>query len=168
MLWGCKHDFYLMIFFSNMGHFWVKLLLSKRGWVQNFFCQNEFYLHENKMRYHINGFALCLTLKQRLGATRKWPITLICLTLGIIDKMKSRKINSRRIFAFLLLFLIIKNKFIITLLRATRGACNPSLQVAITHALCAANFFRTSTKKEWNASNINVVTRVTAWTFYLS
>ena len=29
------------------------------------------HLHENKIC--INGFALSLALKQRLGATRKWP-----------------------------------------------------------------------------------------------
>ena len=33
------------------------------------------YLHENKNRFHINGFALRLALKQRLEVTRKWPIT---------------------------------------------------------------------------------------------
>ena len=27
-----------------------------------------------KNRFHINGFALSLALKQRLEATRKWPI----------------------------------------------------------------------------------------------
>ena len=26
------------------------------------------------MRFHVNGFNLSLTLKQRLGATLKWPI----------------------------------------------------------------------------------------------
>ena len=48
--------------------------LSKRGWVQNLSCAKELHLHENKNYFHINGFALCLALKQRLRATRKWPI----------------------------------------------------------------------------------------------
>ena len=29
-----------------------------------------------KKHFHINGFALCLSLKQRLGATRKWSIVM--------------------------------------------------------------------------------------------
>ena len=37
-----------------------------------FFGENELYLYENKKWLrHINGFALSLELKQRLGATRK-------------------------------------------------------------------------------------------------
>ena len=32
-----------------------------------------------KNDFHINGFALCLAFKQRLGATRKWTI-LNCIT----------------------------------------------------------------------------------------
>ena len=28
-------------------------------------------------RFHINGFALSLAFKQRLGTTRKWPITMM-------------------------------------------------------------------------------------------
>ena len=34
----------------------------------------EFYVHENKNDFHLNGFALSLALKQRLKTTRKWPI----------------------------------------------------------------------------------------------
>ena len=49
-----------------------KLSLSKRGKVRNLSFKNEFYSHENKKRFHINGFALGLALKQRLEATRKW------------------------------------------------------------------------------------------------
>ena len=29
-----------------------------------------------KNHFHINGFAICLALKQRLGVTQKWPIPL--------------------------------------------------------------------------------------------
>ena len=32
-----------------------------------------------KNDFHINGFALCLAFKQRIGATRKWTI-LNCIT----------------------------------------------------------------------------------------
>ena len=32
------------------------------------------YLHENKNHFHIDSFALSLTLKQRLWVTLKWPI----------------------------------------------------------------------------------------------
>ena len=48
-----------------------KLSLSKPGKVRNLSCENEFYSHENKKRFHINGFALGLALKQRLEATRQ-------------------------------------------------------------------------------------------------
>ena len=34
-----------------------------------------------KKHFHINGFALSLALKQRLGATRKWPVALLSLFL---------------------------------------------------------------------------------------
>ena len=37
--------------------------------MQNLSCENEFYSHEN----NITGFAHSLALKQRLGATQKWP-----------------------------------------------------------------------------------------------
>ena len=30
-----------------------------------------------KKHFHINGFALSLALKQRLGATRKWPVVIL-------------------------------------------------------------------------------------------
>ena len=41
---------------------------------QNLCWQNEFHLHDNKKSFfYINSFALSLALKQRLGATRKWP-----------------------------------------------------------------------------------------------
>ena len=42
--------------------------------MQNLSCDNEFYLHENETHFRINGFALSLALKQRLGATWRWPI----------------------------------------------------------------------------------------------
>ena len=48
-----------------------KLSLSKPGKVRNLSCKNEFYSHENKKRFHINGFALGLAQKQRLEATLK-------------------------------------------------------------------------------------------------
>ena len=45
--------------------------------VQNFSCENEFYLHETEFFFFFTSmvsFALHLALKQRLGVTRKWPI----------------------------------------------------------------------------------------------
>ena len=50
------------------------LSLFKLGKVQNLSYENEFYLHENKNHFRITSFALSLDLKQRLGATWKWPI----------------------------------------------------------------------------------------------
>ena len=54
-----------------------KLSLSKRSYGQNLCCENELHSHENKKHSHINGFALCLALKQRLGATQKRPIKVL-------------------------------------------------------------------------------------------
>ena len=48
-------------------------LSSKNSHFENE-CENEFYLHDNKNHFHNNGFARSLALKQRLGATRRWPI----------------------------------------------------------------------------------------------
>ena len=39
-----------------------------------------FYLLRIKIHFHINGFTLCLVLKQGLGATREWPIDLLINT----------------------------------------------------------------------------------------
>ena len=35
-----------------------KLSLSKRGWVRNLSCDNEFHLHKKKKTFHTSGFAL--------------------------------------------------------------------------------------------------------------
>ena len=43
--------------------------------MQNFCYENEFYLQVNETQFHMKGFALSLTLKQRLKATWKWPIS---------------------------------------------------------------------------------------------
>ena len=42
----------------------------------------EFYLHWNKNHFHKYGFALCLTLKQRLGATQMETSALNALGWG--------------------------------------------------------------------------------------
>ena len=82
------------------------------GSMQNFSCENEFYLHEDKNAF-ITSMALHFGLPWNRGLVQLGngllrSITLSCLTLRIVDKMKSRKINRRRIFVFLLLFLIKK------------------------------------------------------------
>ena len=50
--------------------------------MQTLCCENEFYLYENKNNLHVNGFTLSLALKQRLGATRKWPTVHVTATGG--------------------------------------------------------------------------------------
>ena len=41
--------------------------------MQNHFCENEFFLSENKKNcFHSNGVAIGFALKQRLEATGKW------------------------------------------------------------------------------------------------
>ena len=39
-----------------------------------FSCENEFYLHENKKEFNINGFALSVALKQRLRSARQQTV----------------------------------------------------------------------------------------------
>ena len=46
----------------------------KRGEVQNLSRVYQFHSLANKTHFHINGFARGLAFKQRLKATRKWPI----------------------------------------------------------------------------------------------
>ena len=42
--------------------------------MQNLSCENEFIFMTIKSHFYINGFALGLAFKERLRATRKWPI----------------------------------------------------------------------------------------------
>ena len=51
-----------------------KLSLVKQDQVQNLSCENEFICMIIKNHFHKKGFALGLVLKQRLAASRKWPI----------------------------------------------------------------------------------------------
>ena len=44
--------------------------------MQDLSCKNEFICMRIKNHFHINGFALSLALKQKLGATRKRPTLL--------------------------------------------------------------------------------------------
>ena len=44
-----------------------ELPFLKRGKVLRLPCENGFYLLRMKIHCHINGFTLCLVLKQRLG-----------------------------------------------------------------------------------------------------
>ena len=49
-------------------------MFSERGYVQKLFCENEFYLHENKIAIFISiNFAFSFALKQGLEETQKWP-----------------------------------------------------------------------------------------------
>ena len=43
--------------------------------------ENDFFCMRIKIHFHINGSALSLAFKQRLGASRKWPIVLhVCIS----------------------------------------------------------------------------------------
>ena len=46
--------------------------------MHNLSCESEFYLYENKIPFHINGFVLIFALIQRLWATQDWPIIFEC------------------------------------------------------------------------------------------
>ena len=59
--------------------------------MQSLSCENEFYLHENKSHFHINGFAFSLALKQKLGATWKWLIKKLVCARWAIGKRKRRE-----------------------------------------------------------------------------
>ena len=41
---------------------------------KTFFVKMRFICMRTKNHFHVNDFTLSLTLKQRLGATPKWPI----------------------------------------------------------------------------------------------
>ena len=49
--------------------------------MQNFSCENEFYLHEINNPFNVNSVAPSLALKQRFGSTRKWNIRIINVLL---------------------------------------------------------------------------------------
>ena len=64
-----------------IGHFWVpKPSLSKRGQEQNLSNENEFYSHENKNHFHVNGFALSLACGNSEIAC--WPFWACVVSLG--------------------------------------------------------------------------------------
>ena len=52
--------------------------VSKRVFLKNRSCENEFDLHENesegRTHFHMNGFARRLVMTQRRKPVRKWPI----------------------------------------------------------------------------------------------
>ena len=43
--------------------------------------ENDIYLNENKNRFPVNGFALSLALKQRLGVDPEMAYCLLCLMM---------------------------------------------------------------------------------------
>ena len=47
---------------------------QNEGKCKTFHVKISFICMRINNHFHINGFALCLALKQRLGPTRKWPI----------------------------------------------------------------------------------------------
>ena len=59
---------------SFTGHFRVPKTLTFKTSALS--CQNEFYLQGNNKSFSYQWLRTSLALKQRLGATRKWPILL--------------------------------------------------------------------------------------------
>ena len=61
---------------SEKGHFRVSrtLTLKTRLSAKTFHVKMSFFCMKMKNRFYINRFAPSLALKQRLSATRKWPI----------------------------------------------------------------------------------------------
>ena len=58
-----------------IGHFRVpKILIFKTRLCTKPLQWNEFYMHENKNYFNINGLAISLALKQRHGVALKWSI----------------------------------------------------------------------------------------------
>ena len=91
--------------------------LLKRGQVQNLSCENEFYLHDNKKNhFHKKGFVLGIVLKQRLAASRKWPIDLT--DFSITSHNYNLKLNITR-------FRQKNNYFSLPLLQARLGRGKP-------------------------------------------
>ena len=88
MLWGCKlnlSNFFFVYygpFPSLMLNFEMRLSQELLAQCKTFLVKMSFMCMRIKMHYHINGFALWLTVKQRLGATWKWPITVYYIELS--------------------------------------------------------------------------------------
>ena len=45
--------------------------------MQNLSCENDFYYHANKTRFHKKGFVNGVVLRVRVFGTRKWSIKYI-------------------------------------------------------------------------------------------
>ena len=74
-----------MLSSSSIGHFRVpKTLTFKMRLGVQPFLRMSFICMRMKNDFHIKGWAPTLVLKQRLGGTRKWPIT--CLSASLGDK----------------------------------------------------------------------------------
>ena len=88
MLWGCKLNLsnfsfvYYRPFPSLMLNFEMRLSQELLAQCKTFLVKMSFICMRIKMHYYINGFALWLTLKQRLGATWKWSITVYYIELS--------------------------------------------------------------------------------------
>lgn len=65
-----------------------KILTLKTRLSANLSCENEFYLHENKNHFHIDGFTISLALKQSLGQLEncllRWRGTTEGVSKGIV------------------------------------------------------------------------------------
>ena len=71
----------------------VKFLLSKEAKRKSFLVKVSFLCVRITNHFHIIGFALSLAPKQKLGAFRKWPSSVVC-----IDCLKNAPTNWKSIF----------------------------------------------------------------------
>ena len=69
-----KHHWHKNYLAIKTVHFWVPIILTLE-------TSRSAKPLRIKKHFHINGFALSLVLKQRLGVTRKWPMERFHMTL---------------------------------------------------------------------------------------
>ena len=73
---------------SSPGHFQAPKNLSfktRLQWCKTFLLKMNFTCMRINNHFDINRFSLCLTLEQRLKATRKWPIGYLSLSIDALQ-----------------------------------------------------------------------------------
>ena len=83
---------------SSPGHFQAPknfTFKTRLQWCKTFLLKMSFTCMRINNHFDINRFSLCLTLEQRLKATRKWPIGYLSLSIDALQFATIRKYRSK-------------------------------------------------------------------------
>ena len=83
---------------SSPGHFQAPKNLTfktRLQWCKTFLLKMSFTCMRINNHFDINRFSLCLTLEQRLKATRTWPIGYLSLSIDALQFATIRKYRSK-------------------------------------------------------------------------